>query len=671
MKSGVTERTGISKLSFSTFLSFLYILAILIYLSIALNSPVSIWLTAGHDDGLFINNAMSIVNSGWLGPYNQYVLAKGPGFPLFLALNSLLGTSITLLLGLVFISAALALSNTLNRIGTPPLASFVVFCLVIANSSLIPTRVIRDNLYISLTIFVVVLGIELFLVSEDRRRKLIVFVGLGFILGVFFLTREEFVWVFPFFITLAVISVWSAPGAYLKIATLKPLVAVVIGFSAPILSIATINLTHYGVFQTNDFTQGSFPSAIGKLQSVASTQGAIPYVPVPGKVRELVYGSSPKFSELRGGLEDSLLWWQSTGCEIYPKTCGDYAGGWFQWAFRDAVAQNGYYSNGMLSNNYFQELNQEIEEACTTGVLTCDLGQSSLIPRITRSDSMRILDSFYKTVAYTFNQNALFNSAASTGTPESLGTASEFLGFPRHTPLDMSETISVTGWYKLDGWISTNCPDSGEEIEIYRQPSSDVADANKNPNQGMSRFSVEVTNLLNCSLVEHSKSNKFIESTPWLRIIEDTSLAKNLHIESVQVNNPGLVFEDSERVKQNMGDLQAAIINVLFPMALVSHLFLAITVLRKPKASTYARKSTFIVWAITVLIGTRIVLISVIDGTSFPGINVLYLGPAIVLIPVLCVLPLAALWGFLVEWYRLKRIPREPVGESDSSASKT
>src|SRR4051812_10950120 len=47
--------------------------------------------SANHDDALFINLARALLGGGWLGSYNEFTLAKGPMYPLFIAGVFLIG----------------------------------------------------------------------------------------------------------------------------------------------------------------------------------------------------------------------------------------------------------------------------------------------------------------------------------------------------------------------------------------------------------------------------------------------------------------------------------------------------------------------------------------------------------------------------------------------------
>src|SRR4051812_22443952 len=69
-------------------------------------TAVKLWLTAAqtiyaigpafHDDRLFVELAARVLQGEWLGPYNQFTLAKGPLFPLFIAAMFKLGVPLLL-----------------------------------------------------------------------------------------------------------------------------------------------------------------------------------------------------------------------------------------------------------------------------------------------------------------------------------------------------------------------------------------------------------------------------------------------------------------------------------------------------------------------------------------------------------------------------------------------
>ena len=105
-----------------------------------------------------------------------------------------------------------------------------------------------------------------------------------------------------------------------------------------LLALAACNFAAYRTWAIVDFKGGGYSRAVNALQSVR-TGPPVAYVPVPAKVRARVYTASPTFASLRPYLEGpNGEVYRHVSCEVYATTCGDYAGGWFIWALRDAAA---------------------------------------------------------------------------------------------------------------------------------------------------------------------------------------------------------------------------------------------------------------------------------------------------------------------------------------------
>ena len=85
-------------------------------------TAAKLWLTGGqviyaigpafHDDKLFARLAAHVLNGEWLGPYDQFTLAKGPMFPVFLAGAFWIGLPLILTQQLVYAGACAAVTCT-------------------------------------------------------------------------------------------------------------------------------------------------------------------------------------------------------------------------------------------------------------------------------------------------------------------------------------------------------------------------------------------------------------------------------------------------------------------------------------------------------------------------------------------------------------------------------
>jgi hypothetical protein len=55
----------------------------LLYIAVVAHTPIAALPPAAHDDGWYMAIGHHIAEGQWLGPYSQYTLIKGPGYPLF------------------------------------------------------------------------------------------------------------------------------------------------------------------------------------------------------------------------------------------------------------------------------------------------------------------------------------------------------------------------------------------------------------------------------------------------------------------------------------------------------------------------------------------------------------------------------------------------------------
>ncbi|MGH2687619.1 MAG: hypothetical protein ACRDKW_02260, partial [Actinomycetota bacterium] len=90
--------------------------AFLVYAIAAAEKPVAILFTWGADEYLFLSQALELVRGRWLGPYSAVTLAKGPGYPLFLAANHVLGLPVSMGQALLYFGAVVYAARVMMRI---------------------------------------------------------------------------------------------------------------------------------------------------------------------------------------------------------------------------------------------------------------------------------------------------------------------------------------------------------------------------------------------------------------------------------------------------------------------------------------------------------------------------------------------------------------------------
>lgn len=338
---------------------------------------------ASHDDALFVWLGHKLATGSWLGGYTDRTLIKGVGFPLFLAFNHLTGLPYTLGIGLLIAASAAYLAWVVGRLTRSMLSAAAVYIAVLLTPGLFQfLRVTREHFYAALTLAMVGAALHLFLGEPCKRARAAV--ALGLIGAIFWLTREEGIWILPALVlSVAIPTVRIArerDWRKLRHDVLQPAgMAVAVGASL-LLAVATANLIRFGNFTTNEVKGGEFQAAMVALQKAAFHDGQ-PFVPVPHETRLQVYEVSPTFRQLRQYIDPPEgSWGHKATCNSLPKVCGDIAGGWFLWVLRDAASRVGVHANASTAARFYQDLANEVNAACGDGRLSCARFLPPLLP---------------------------------------------------------------------------------------------------------------------------------------------------------------------------------------------------------------------------------------------------------------------------------------------------
>lgn len=605
------------------------VIAAVLFLSLSLHLPLSLFTIAGHDDALFWRLADAIVNTGWLGAYDQMTLAKGPGFSLLLALNHVLGTPITLLLALIQLGCASVLVRELRAWGMPRLLALVTWLVVVFQPAALPSRVIRDFWYQALT--VVVLAGLLFVVRRSHRgQPSVAAAAFGVCAGVLWITREEGVWVLPTALLLLIGAVWMRRQDRAGLSRLVARAAAFGGACAlTVALVATVNFWHYGTFSVVDLKRAPFVQALRMLNSI-QTPDAVAYVPVNRQQRRLAYTVSPAFRELQGYLDGEYggeLHWRKHGCALYPQTCGDFAGGWFLWAVRDAAAAAGHFASAARADRFFGRVAEEIDDACRAGRVTCSTQDLPFVPNMTPDAWDRFLPAIGRALSVSlYGEGLEAIRAPSHGPPDRFMAFREFLGWPRVVPIEQGLTIS--GWFvsPRGQWIELACG-RGDQVrirDIARQPSPDLVQALQMPDQTQSRFSFDVDAIADSECVLRAiGADSALTRLGDLRAKSGKDFVDGSrgYIDAVSGGRQKSV---SMQLAQFVAAGYAALVPGLMGVGLAMGAWGGITCLCKRQGSPLLGVG-LICW---MLAATRVGLLALVDATSFPGVTMPYLAPA-------------------------------------------
>ena len=373
-----------------------------LWLSAALFLVIAkIWLVSGqtvyaiggsiHDDKLFVSLAEHIINGRWLGPYDQFTLAKGPLYSFFIAANFWLGLPILVSHQLLYLVACATLTVAFRPWLQTAAQRFVLFAVLALNpmswdaSNL--TRLLRQSIYVPLGMLVLAGLVSLYTNRLAPARRLVIAASTaGLAYGAFWLTREESIWLLP---TIALcwggtlFSIRHEWRAHWR-AHAAAAVCFIVAFSLPILGISWQNYRHYGWFGTVEFRAQEFKDAYGALTRI-DVGPELKDVIVTRQMREAAYKVSPTFARLRFQLEQGIgaHWFDPS---LFPVEEKQIRGGWFMWALRDAHFAAGLAPDAGAAMRNYAKIAAEINAACDEGRLPSRPKRSGFFPRITSED---------------------------------------------------------------------------------------------------------------------------------------------------------------------------------------------------------------------------------------------------------------------------------------------
>lgn len=366
---------------------------------------ISLWLRAGFpvlaigpgefDDMLFVRLAASLRDGEWLGPYRNVTLAKGAAFSAFIALVEPTGIRLKLAEHAVYLASAWYFAAALSRL-LPTKNSVVILFAVLAFNPVVWAaevggRVVREGLYSSLSLLLLGGAFRLFLAVDDDaprkdlRRKRVGLVAWGALAGVFWLTREEGLWLAP----AVAIPVVARFVAILRRQRSRDALMAIAGFiGLPLAGLGLVvipvncaNYVYYGGFVNNEFRSSDFQAAYGALSRIDHDRFQR-FVVFPKDARTRAYAVSPAARELAPFFEGPAgAGWAAVGCrETAIRPCDEILSGWFMWALRDAVAAAGHYGNARNARRFYRRLAREVDEACDAGRIPCGPERHTLVP---------------------------------------------------------------------------------------------------------------------------------------------------------------------------------------------------------------------------------------------------------------------------------------------------
>jgi hypothetical protein len=615
----------------------------------------SLWLQAGlplvaladyvHDDALYVKLGGHLARGEWLGPYDESTLAKGPGFPFFVAVAYRAGVPLLLAGRLLFSVASglfvLALLPLFRGRGVP----LVLFAALLFNPVVV-TRAAREVIYPSLTLLALAGAAGLFLSFPSSRSRGIAWATLcGLGLGALWLTREEGIWIAPavgLLLAATVVRTAVTHGRTHPLGDAALLALLPAGILGTVLVVvAVVNLRVYGSFSVRESSSDPFMSAYGSLVRIRSLP-PVPRVPASRELRRRAYAQSPALRSLEPHLEGEVGRRFIAASEtLMPEARGEIGAGWLQFALRESAARDGQYRDARTAASFWAQVARELDDACDQGRLPCAPNPRSMTPPGALSQLPAVLLDLPRALALVVS--SVDSSPALRDPGSSRGPKGSRALFSRLTRERLVPAQGEPRWIRLGGWAfrkgtgpvgwRVRSPDGASvPFGVRRLPSGDVAAVLGAPEARDARVELMASCPGPC-VVELADSGRplvaFDPSSPGERT-GDPPPDLALSVDRVEIVSPSAApgeYERNERRKNALRRVAAAyrwILTPAFPSGVLLFVLMAgVTALRCRDA-----RAVIVTGAVLLGVVSRVVLLAVIERTSFPALHYLYLSPA-------------------------------------------
>jgi hypothetical protein len=480
-----------------------------------------------HDAGLFFRTVRNLLEGLWLGPFDNLTLAKGPLLSLLAAFAHLLGFPYKPLEFFLYLCICLWFALFINRCTRSEwLAIGLFFALAFNPVSWSSYNMIfmREPLYMITSLAVFVACAWAFWGERTNRKTVWFGMALGLSFAMFWLTREEGIWLYPalaLMVGFAILLPRSGESFFLScIANGKHLakvmsVAVLFG-SITIGTVAAINYQHYGRFITCEFRSPEFLHAYSALARIKSSINERFY-PVSSEAIKLAFSVSNTAAKLEPefrratDLHRQSLSSDNTSPENETEE-REFNGAIFMWALRHAAQRVGVYSDARNATGFFQRMGDEINAACDDHRLRCNEKRETFAPPLPWEHAGDFAKSFalamWKIVSLAYDSELKpLESIHGLGR---LGEWEELLGqiAPSQQILDEERRMIVHGWIASPDFppnLGLQIPDLGNKIfqlTLFEAPALDRMFAKKKQEQMVARHFTLSTNCLeqDCTL---------------------------------------------------------------------------------------------------------------------------------------------------------------------------
>ncbi len=338
------------------------------------------------DSGLFVRYSALKDHFGanTLLVSEAHALLKDMGFPFFLAIAYVLPISYVNLLTLVWVAAAALMARAVRRLfngGAVACTAAYAFVLYTpaAFDWFIGTCLYRNSIlapFYFLT-FALMLNIaaDLYRGGQKTWRLIVYAVALGLVAGFTMYIKEDGMWILAAFAAYTLfLALIVLIRTFKKIISWKELIRQLVGLCIPVLLIAAVtagykglNYRYFGVREINTRTEGEIAGFCNRVYKIASDDRT-PSVWAPTEAVAQAVDASPTLSADEEFV-DALFTSPMLGGDIESNPIqGDFLG----WGIRDALVATGQWWSEPDVQDFFRQVNEELDAAFADGTLEKD-----------------------------------------------------------------------------------------------------------------------------------------------------------------------------------------------------------------------------------------------------------------------------------------------------------
>ncbi len=588
-----------------------------------------IW--APHDALNYVEHARDILTGRWFGTYSDMTLIKEPFFPIYLALIQEIGFPLPLANQLLYAAACLIACiavQPLIRNGLLLASGFAILLFNPTTYAALAWVAYRSDVNVSLALGATACAIAILVRRRSSLRELLKWwIGLGLFFSAFWLTREEAVWLLPSLVVILSCCLWYVRKQPNFISKFYGLAIPVLIWGLSMVAITTLNGKIYGWNTVVETKAPAFVSAYNSLARIISTTNEN-YVPVPKSSLEIAYRVSPAARELEPTFEGPIgRAWTNTSCSGM-NICDNIAGGWFIWAFRDAVAAAGHYGSGGEARAYYVRLAAELDRACDSGKIRCRPKGRTLFPMPTLGQIPSVFSNFAKGAQMV----TTFSPFTVDHWPDPMPNAADD-EYTFVTGSTFHEGSIFSGWILTDRpmIITLDGPNGVEEVTgSFHEPSPDIAAAFSRDKKFKwdalhARFSFRSTCQRNCFLVlADAKGQVTIPLGPSV-----TFKTKHIlyHLDGIAAESTDLDAGSKRTILASIRHAYQILVPLWSVAVILLVLLRAFRAISKRRAFIAAHDISAV--AVAVGGGALLLALAVIQTTSFPALEDEYLASVV------------------------------------------